>query len=352
MSTLTTAAAAYTHAGRRRSNQDSVVVRRLGTDGELIAVADGMGGHMAGEVASALTLEVLVGEIEAGTSLTQAVDTANARVFQSAHGREDWQGMGTTLVVLLRHGESYHIANVGDSRAYRLDGATISQITADHSYVAEALRSGAMSREDAARSPARNALTRAVGTDADVEVDLYGPFACDAPHAVLLCSDGLYKAVGDEMIREYLLSIHDLDTAVEILAALAYRRGSDDNITVAAVEFARLERRSPTITLPMPIRLQGGASTSSAAPVSPSTSPPPAAPASAAAAPRTMAGPAPDGNPRAVREAVPLSPQVPDEYAPGARRRKRRSRPRYLSLAIAVLSCLLVLAAAGWWWSL
>jgi hypothetical protein len=121
------------------------------------------------------------------------------------------------------------------------------------------MRSGAMTEAEAARSPWRNALTRAIGTDAAVKVDMFGPFTVEAPHRVLLCSDGLYKTLGEDLIREYLLSIDGLSLAMEALAALAYRRGSDDNITAAAVEFGALERRPPRITLPLAIDLQSAA---------------------------------------------------------------------------------------------
>jgi PPM family protein phosphatase len=247
----------YSHVGRRRSNQDSVVVRRLSTGADVVAVADGMGGHSAGEVASSIVLSALIEELENGATLEAATLAANARVFREAQQRTEWQGMGTTLVVLLRTDEWYWIANVGDSRAYAIDANGIRQITLDHSYVAEALRSGTMTEAEAARSPWRNALTRAVGTDETVAVDVHGPFSALEPHAVLLCSDGLYKSVSETLIREYVLSVEDLSTASKALASLAYRRGSDDNITVAAVEFSGLPRRPPTVTLPVAIDIQG-----------------------------------------------------------------------------------------------
>jgi PPM family protein phosphatase len=253
---LTVTVASYTHSGRRRANQDAVEVRRLSTGAELIAVADGMGGHAAGEVASATALDVLVSELERGSALQAAVAAANEAVFSRSRERKEWSGMGTTLVAVLKQDDNYFVSNVGDSRAYRIDADSIERITTDHSFVEEAVTRGAMTIAQAEASPWKNALTRAVGTDAEVEVDIFGPFPLTPPHAVLLCSDGLYRSVSDETIREYVLSTDDLQTATEALAALAYRRGSDDNISIALVEFESLARRLPTVTLPLPIRLQ------------------------------------------------------------------------------------------------
>ncbi|HEV2130846.1 MAG TPA: protein phosphatase 2C domain-containing protein [Longimicrobiaceae bacterium] len=246
----------YSHAGRRRANQDAALERTLPDGRELLAVADGMGGHRAGEIASARALEALSRRMETGAGLIEAVRAANADVHSDASRSAELQGMGTTLVALLHDSSGYEIANVGDSRAYRIDEAGIRQLTRDHSFTAEAMRAGTMSSQEAATSPWRNALTRALGTEAEVEIDLFGPFPAEPPHVVLLCSDGLYKAVPEALIREYVLATEDLDTAVHSLAALAFRNGSDDNITAAALELGSLPRRPATITLPVPINRQ------------------------------------------------------------------------------------------------
>lgn len=310
------AAAAYTHAGRRRSNQDAVVVRQLSSGDELLAVADGMGGHAAGEVASATALETLVAELERGAELGAAVVAANARVYACSRERSEWQGMGTTLVALLRSGTSYRIANVGDSRAYVIDAAGIRQVTRDHSFLVEAVQAGTLSPAEAAESPWRNALTRAVGTEPAVEVDLFGPFPADPPQVVLLCSDGLYKALPPEIIREYVVATGELATALEALCALAYRRGSDDNISVAGIEWGPLPRRSPAITLPMPIPT-----------IARRAAPPPTGPAAAAPAP------APRGP----------GPGAARQPAARGRRESWRSWVRRLLIGAALLGGLL------WW---
>lgn len=256
MTALAPAIAYFSHAGRRPSNQDAVVAQRLPDGRELTAIADGMGGHAAGEVASARALEVLVQELRRGVDLREAFAAANQVIHEEARQHGERRGMGTTMVALLTSSNGYRVANVGDSRAYRIDGDGIQQITADHSVVAEASRDGGFSADDLANSPWRNALTRAIGTDPTVEVDIFGPFEAEAPHAVLLCSDGLYKSLPDEVIREYVLATPDLETAVRSLAAVAYRLGSDDNITVSALEFGTVPRRSADITLPVPLDLE------------------------------------------------------------------------------------------------
>jgi protein phosphatase len=271
--------AAYTHRGRRRSNQDAVIASRL-TDGrELVALADGMGGQAAGEVASARALEVLVEELETGTSLEDAVRAANTAVHMEAHGSAEHEGMGTTLVALLRTGNTYRVANVGDSRAYRIADGAIEQITRDHSFVADALRSGTLSPAEAEVSPWRHALTRAIGTDPAVEVDLFGPFDVGSAHAVLLCSDGLYKALPDGTIADFVWSSEDIEAAVRGLSALAFREGSDDNISAVGVEFGRLSRRLPMVTAPLSIERQLEQHRPEAPAATPAARPPAPAPA-------------------------------------------------------------------------
>jgi len=227
----------HTSVGRRSSNEDAVIAGVLADGRELIAVADGMGGHKAGEVASQSALETILNALKSGRSLKDAVADANAALFAAARQNPNWSGMGTTVVALLRDGDHYHIANVGDSRAYRVTEHEVEQITADHSFLAEATSSGALSIEDASRSRWRNALTRAVGTDHTLDVDVFGPFDAGAPHAIVLCSDGLYNSVSDETLRGAVALSPDPQTAALHLTEEAYRNGSSDNITVAVVVF-------------------------------------------------------------------------------------------------------------------
>ncbi len=224
-------------SGRRAANQDAVIAGRL-TDGrELIAVADGMGGHQGGEVASQRALETLVASLEAGRSLRDSMADANTAVFAAAQENPAWTGMGTTVVALLRSGDRYHIANVGDSRAYTVSDSGIKQVTADHSFMAEALRANQMSVEDAQRSRWRNALTRAIGTEEAIEVDTFGPFDVEEPHTVLLCSDGLHGSMTDEAMQLCVQHNRDVWSAAMCMADEAFRNGSKDNISVAVVRF-------------------------------------------------------------------------------------------------------------------
>jgi protein phosphatase len=227
----------YTDRGRRPSNEDAVIVEALFGDRDLVAVADGMGGHAGGEVASAKALETLLTCLESSNDLAAAIREANVALQRASEANPDWRGMGTTLVALLRVGEAYYVANVGDSRAYRIDADGIRRITEDHSFTAEAVSSGRLSEDEAERSPWRNALTRAVGTDAEVEVDVFGPFPLEPPHVVVLCTDGLYRVMSDEELGSEVLSGRERVDGARDLVANALRRGSSDNISVALVEF-------------------------------------------------------------------------------------------------------------------
>jgi serine/threonine protein phosphatase PrpC len=225
----------HTECGRRPVNQDAVLAVRLADGRELVAVADGMGGHSAGEVASQRALETVWMRLKAGVDLRAAVSEANAAIHAEATANPAWSGMGTTLVAMLRAGSSYEIANVGDSRAYRITTDSVTQITTDHSVIAEATREARLATDDLVHSRWRNALTRALGTDADVEVDCFGPFDVDEPHAVLLCSDGLYRSLSEDVLRQHVGMGSDPWVAARSLAAEAYRNGASDNISAAVI---------------------------------------------------------------------------------------------------------------------
>lgn len=236
MKPLTDRVAYHTMKGRRASNQDAVVVGMMADGRGMAAVADGMGGRLGGDVASRRALEVVAERLGAGEGVTHAIREANRTIFAESGADPELHGMGTTVVALVQDGEEYHIANVGDSRAYRLSGSGITRVTADHSFTAEAVEAGDMTPEDAVHSPWANALTRAIGTDEDVEVDLFGPFDARESHAILLCSDGFHKPLSDEGILTSVLGCDPLDSAEE-LTDIALRAGSDDNITIALVSF-------------------------------------------------------------------------------------------------------------------
>ncbi len=235
-------------AGRRPYQEDAILAERLPNGRFLLAVADGMGGHAAGEVASALALEVLAEAVRAGISLDEAFRRANARVHGKAR-EPDKQGMGTTLVAVLVDEERYEVANVGDSRGYLVSAAGIRQLTRDHSFAAEARKRGQPEAEVMA-SKWRDALTRCIGIDPEVEVDLFGPYTVESGTALLLCSDGLYKALPDGDVRMVFGRSNGPLGAARALASAAYEGGSDDNISVVVAEFGEVPRELPPGPLP------------------------------------------------------------------------------------------------------
>ncbi len=227
----------YTDQGRRATNQDAVIVRSLPGGRELAAVCDGMGSHHAGGIASHLALETLVRALSDGSDLGPAVEEAHRAVLEEAQRESDREGMGTTLVALLRDGDRYDIANVGDSRAYRVDDGGIRQLTLDHSFIAEATRDGRMSAEEAARSPWRNAVTRNLGAESGIEVDLFQGFDSSEGHLVLLCTDGIHGVLSSEAIVEVVRGTADIRDLARALSEEALVRGGEDNVAVAAMAF-------------------------------------------------------------------------------------------------------------------
>lgn len=231
-------------AGQRPYQEDAVLAETLSDGRTLVAVADGMGGHAAGEVASALALEALRETVQSGMSLSAAFRAANERVHTRA-AEPDKLGMGTTLVAALLDGDSFRVANVGDSRAYLLSAQGMRRLTEDHSFVAEAVRSG-QSEVEAMDTPWRDALTRSVGLEGHVEVDEFGPFPLEECTALLICSDGLYKTLGDQDLRVLYGQSSSPEDAARSLVRAAYDGGSDDNISVAIVEIGEVARDGRT----------------------------------------------------------------------------------------------------------
>lgn len=234
-------------AGRRPYQEDSVLAETLEDGRTLIAVADGMGGHAAGEVASALALETLVDAVNGGVALGDAFQLANEKVRRRA-SEPGKQGMGTTLVAALVEGRSFSVANVGDSRAYLVSGKGIERLTQDHSFVAEAMKRG-QSEEEAMATPWKDALTRSVGTEEELEVDVFGPRTLDDDCALLICSDGLYKTLSDDALRDLFVRSGSARGAAQSLVATALDRGSDDNISVAIAEYGEVPRDEAPTTM-------------------------------------------------------------------------------------------------------
>jgi protein phosphatase len=230
-----------THEGQLRAqNEDN-----LHADGGLFVVADGMGGHLAGEVASEIAVTRLRENLSADgtTSLDMvvgAVDQANQEIYAGSTGRADQAGMGTTVTAIAvvedpHDGEVFAIANVGDSRCYVLRHSRLRQLTIDHSFVQELVAEGAISRDEARTHPRRNIVTRALGIEPTVRVDSW-TMPIFQGDRLLLCSDGLVDEVIDDEITRILVEHTDPDGAAQALVDAANAAGGRDNITVVIVD--------------------------------------------------------------------------------------------------------------------
>ncbi|OUM95797.1 MAG: hypothetical protein BAA04_00440 [Firmicutes bacterium ZCTH02-B6] len=222
---------ARTHVGKvRRNNEDGYLVR----DG-LLAVADGMGGHRAGEVASGTVLAVLrdypFGAGEPAAELEQAMRAAHAKVRQLATEDASMAGMGTTLTVALVCPGRVHVGHVGDSRLYLWRQGQLRQMTADHSVAAELLRAGQIDEEAARVHPHRHVLTRAIGAVPELEIDLL-EFPLEAGDGLLLCTDGLSSLLDEDDMLRVLVEHSTAQAAADALVQLALARGGIDNVTV------------------------------------------------------------------------------------------------------------------------
>jgi PPM family protein phosphatase len=220
-----------TDVGRQRSaNEDSLVLQP-----PFFAVADGMGGARAGEVASAIAAEAFEGASAAGEAaeaqLARILREANRRIYDLAVTDESRRGMGTTLTAAKVHDTEVSLGHVGDSRAYRMRDGELEQITRDHSLVAELERSGQITPEAAEHHPQRSIITRALGPEPEVEVDTYTLSARDGD-LFLLCSDGLTSMVSDDEVAAILRTAGSLDEAADALIKAANQSGGKDNITV------------------------------------------------------------------------------------------------------------------------
>lgn len=224
----------------RTGNEDAYVCEPM-----VFGVADGMGGHQAGEVASAIAARIIRERLGTGASnvgvVVAAVVEANASIYQAAHSSIDHQGMGTTLtaLVVMRADESnvarFALINVGDSRTYLLRNGVLHRATVDHSYVQELVNTGHISEEEARTHPRRNIVTRALGIEPTVRVDTW---LVPMVHGdrFILCSDGLVDEVPDDDIAAVAINTDDPEAAAQQLVALANSNGGRDNVTVVVVD--------------------------------------------------------------------------------------------------------------------
>ena len=311
MSRLKTAAA--THTGYlRTTNQDLALATS-----DLAAVADGMGGHLGGEVAARIAVEQLLESYRRDRTtegLLTAVSEANEAVYHRSRAERNLRGMGTTLTAVAVVGDEpdgrlrFALVNVGDSRAYLLDrsGRRVHKLTEDHSVVEEMVRSGELTPEEAAVHPHKHILTRALGIEPTIEADCW-ELDLEPGSRLLLCSDGLTNELGEQDIAEVLTDKTDVDSAARELVRLALRRGGSDNVTVVVLEVLAEEASTPPDEVVMLPVVVGGAPVPAAGEAAAVTEvvavtpPPPATPNTPAPPPEAMA------------------PSVPSDSGPAAR---------------------------------
>lgn len=229
--------------GRRRASNEDAFLADAGRG--LFVVADGMGGHAAGEVAARLAVDTVRRVLceppappDPHAAIERAIQEANRAILERTHEREELQGMGTTLVLALVDAASAWISHVGDSRAYRVRQGRIELLTRDHSWVSEQVRLGLMSQEEARRHPWRNVITRALGSRDEVEVEV-GVEPLRSGDRLLLCSDGLNSMAGEEEILDAVRGAgEDLREACRRLVELANAGGGEDNVTVLLLGIA------------------------------------------------------------------------------------------------------------------
>jgi protein phosphatase len=311
-----------TDTGRqRRGNEDSLFARS-----PVFAVADGMGGAQAGEVASRIAVEAFGrGLHEGGTpeqQLADAARAANERIHELSQSQRDRAGMGTTLTAAYVGEEEISLAHVGDSRAYLLRSDELRRLTRDHSLVQALIDQGKLSEEGAAEHPQRSIITRALGPEPQVEVDTY-TIRGEHDDVLLLCSDGLTSMIDEEAIGRVLRGAGSLADAGRQLIDEANRAGGRDNITVVLFRLEELDMGSASGDQP--------------------TGSIPAVPAPA---------PAPPARPAAARAAAKPTPAAPERLEPRPppppAERKRRRLPRSVKIAIVVLVIALPLLIGGW----
>ena len=327
-----------THTGHQRATNEDAHLERA----PVFVVADGMGGAQAGEVASQLAInhfaEGLPGGVDEGAEqrLTAAVRDANTEIHALSETDARRAGMGTTLTAAYVGPGEVSFAHVGDSRAYRLHGGELERITEDHSLVEELLRQGRLTEEEAEEHPQRSIITRALGPEAEVEVDTVTVPADDGD-VFLICSDGLTSMVGEAAVAEIMRSAPDIATAADELVAAALEAGGRDNVTVVLFRVEEVGGvDAPTEALPAVADDALGAEEESGRPDAPTETD---APAPEAVAPLL----APELRTPIVARSRRRAPRMPRTRPPRRRRRLRRR----LFAGVAVLAVLGVIAIAA-----
>ncbi len=235
---------AATSAGCVRPlNEDAYYVSDPNSSAMVLAIiADGMGGHNAGEIASSKAVAIVQEEVlakgdkSAKEILVKAVDDANREIHEMSKKKKSLSGMGTTITACVVENKYVTAVQVGDSRLYQIRKNSITQITKDHSLVELLVENGEITKEEAKSHPQKNIITRAVGTEKTVESDVY-EFKTKKDDVILLCSDGLVNMVEDETILSVVSTAQDLEEAANTLVSKAEAAGGTDNITVILIQF-------------------------------------------------------------------------------------------------------------------
>lgn len=232
----------------RQHNEDDAGIFKGKDDFVLAVVADGMGGHLAGDVASKMAVKAMgekwneaetipTAPSECEKWLIEQILSVNSKIYDHAQAHEECQGMGTTIVCALFTGKTVSVAHIGDSRCYLLQDDDFVQVTEDHSLVNELVRTGEISREDAEHHPRKNVLTKALGTDQSVSIDTRS-FDIEPGDKLLLCSDGLTNKVEGTELKDILQSDSAPQEKVNLLVDKANQNGGEDNITAVLLELA------------------------------------------------------------------------------------------------------------------
>lgn len=229
---------ALSEKGKRQHNEDTVFVP-MHSEVALAVVADGMGGHKAGDTASAMAVDMMVSEIKRGGAapeklIERAVEAANSAVYAASRQNSECRGMGTTAVLAMPFISHYVAANIGDSRLYHYHDGIVTQVSRDHSYVQELVEAGYITRAQAAVHPRRNVITRAIGTSNKETADIFRN-DWQPGDMLLLCTDGLHSALEDMDIARILSEEDDIEEACKRLISEALYGGSTDNISVALI---------------------------------------------------------------------------------------------------------------------
>jgi serine/threonine protein phosphatase PrpC len=326
---LRLAVAELTDVGRKRERNQDNVAHQIPSDdetlqrrGALLIVCDGMGGHAAGEVASQLAIDTIRNTYynahhhDIISALAHAVEQANAAIFGHAREHNELAGMGTTCVACVLAGGRAYVVNVGDSRAYLVRHGKMRQVTQDHSWVAEQVRAGLLSEEQARHHSHRNVITRSLGTQPSVTADLFIENMHDGDR-MLLCSDGLHGYVDEREIEREMVAEQRPEDAAHTLIAMANANGGPDNITALVVNLLEVPEITEELVLPPSI---AGAADAAKSAADTATHPLP-----------IVTGP------------------VPAVTAPAASTRKRkRSGARRMTWAVVQIAALLVLGTGIW----